>query len=187
MIKKSIQRQRESRQRFINAVNLKSPECLIATWFGSGLIIPASGTWGTLGGMIFGVPLLLLTNAWVVLITALLLFCLGLWCVQRIEKKLGAHDSSHIVIDEVVAILLCLSVLGNYAQSDTQFFISQIIIIFLLFRFFDAKKPLLVGWVDRKVKGALGVMLDDIVAAIFTIIVWSIIPFIIFLFIIPNV
>lgn len=162
--KETYQRKKAERDQFVAALNPKSFDFQIATWFGSGLIIPAPGTWGTLGGLLFGIPLLILTNQLVVFITAIALFFIGLKSVERIEKKIDGHDPSFIVIDEVVAILLCLALIGTsnlYLTTP---------LIFLLFRFYDAKKPLLIGLADRKIKGALGVMIDDIVAAVFALI-----------------
>ncbi len=157
------------RHKFITSLDTKSFDFRISTWFGSGLIIPAPGTWGTIGGMLFGIPLLLLTNSVVVFLISIVLFFVGLKSVERLEQKSGGHDSSFIVIDEVVAILLCLSIMGK----DDLYFTTPL--IFILFRLFDAKKPWLIGMADRNIKGAWGVMVDDIVAACFALlIVWSI-------------
>lgn len=162
--KETYQKKKVERDQFIAALNPKSFDFQIATWFGSGLIIPAPGTWGTIGGMIFGVPLLILTNSFFVFIVAVILFFVGLQSVERLEKKLNNHDPSFIVIDEVAAILLCLSCIGAGDLLLTT------PLIFLLFRFYDARKPFLIGLADRKIKGAWGVMIDDIVAAAFALI-----------------
>jgi phosphatidylglycerophosphatase A len=162
--KETYQKKKIERDQFIAVLDPKSFDFQLATWFGSGLIIPAPGTWGTIGGMIFGIPLLLLTNSLVVFIVALILFFVGLKSVERLEKKLSDHDPSFIVIDEVAAILLCLSFIGTGNLLLTT------PLIFLLFRFFDAKKPWLIGLADRKIQGAWGVMIDDIVAAVFALV-----------------
>jgi phosphatidylglycerophosphatase A len=161
--KETYQKKKVERDQFIAALNPKSFDFQIATWFGSGLIIPAPGTWGTVGGMIFGVPLLILTNSFFVFIVAVILFFVGLQSTERLEKKLSDHDPSFIVIDEVAAILLGLSFLPHIALAYT------IPLIFILFRFFDAKKPWIIGLADRKIKGAWGVMIDDILAIIFAL------------------
>jgi phosphatidylglycerophosphatase A len=176
-IKHIYKTKKQERDKFIAALNPKSFDFQIVAWFGSGLIIPASGTWGTIGGMIFGIPLLLLTNSLVVFITALILFFVGLKSIERIEKKLPDHDSAFIVIDEVVAILLLIS------QLPKDYLFISAPLVFLLFRFFDAKKPWLIGLADRKIKGAWGVMIDDIVAAIFTLITFWVILFIFIIYI----
>ncbi len=161
--KNKIASTREKRQRFLAATDHRSPEFLIATWFGSGLFIPAPGTWGTIGGLLFGIPLLYLTNAAIVFITAIALFALGLWAIRKLEEKTNEHDQSFIVIDEVVAMLMVIAVTGT----------NPVLILggFLLFRLFDIWKPWPIRWADRKIGGAWGVMLDDILAAFFTVLV----------------
>lgn len=151
------------RDKFLSTTDQGSFDFQIATWFRTGLIIPAPGTWGTLGGMVLGVPLLFLTNSALVFLVGIILFFVGLQCVERLEEKSGDHDSSFIVIDEVAAILMLLALLPSTS-------IVTLTLGFLLFRYFDAKKPWLVGMADKKIKGALGVMADDVVAAIFALI-----------------
>lgn len=173
-LKARYQSDKIKRDAFIKQCNPRSFDFQIATWFGSGLIIPAPGTWGTLGGLVFGVPLLLLTNTTIVFLTAIALFFIGLKSVERLEQKLDSHDPSFIVIDEVAAILLVISTAPFLGSG---FFAAEILISFLLFRFFDAKKPWLVGMADKKIKGAWGVMMDDIVAAMFAILSHKVLVF----------
>lgn len=159
---------RQRRADFMAPLNINAPEFQVATWFCSGLIIPAPGTWGTLGGYITGLILIPFVPPLALVALAAILFFAGLVSINKIEKKLNEHDSSFIVIDEVVAILLVLGTLPE--QSNLYYILS-----FLIFRFFDALKPWPISRVDRDVKGALGVMADDILAAIFTIaVLWGI-------------
>ncbi len=167
--------QKTSRDKFLAALDQTSFDFKIATWFRTGLIIPAPGTWGTLGGMVLGVPLLILTNSALVFLLGVVLFFVGLQCVERLEEKLEEHDASFIVIDEVAAILMLIALLPS------GFFTVSMILGFALFRFFDARKPWLIGWADRNIKGALGVMVDDVIAAIFALITFYLISFV-FLF-----
>lgn len=175
------------RAQFIAALNPKSFDFQLATWFGSGLIIPAPGTWGTIGGMIFGLVLGFFTNGFFIFLTSILLFWLGFQSVKRLEEKLNDHDPSFIVIDEVSAILLVMSfhslIIGwLYSVNITGIFPALVHIIgFGLFRYFDAKKPGYIGILDQKLKGAWGVMLDDTLAAIYTIFTSLIIFFAIYL------
>lgn len=173
--KEIYQKKKVERDQFITALNLKSFDFQLSTWFGSGLLIPAPGTWGTIGGLIFGLVLWSLTNGFFVFIASVILFFMGLQSVERLEKKLDNHDPSFIVIDEVAAILLILSFnslmiawmgsLGGGGHFPT--IVNTV--TFLLFRYFDAKKPGYIGVADRNIKGAWGVMMDDIVAALYTI------------------
>lgn len=178
-----IKTKREDRDQFIAALNPKSFDFQIATWFGSGLIVPAPGTWGTLGGMLFGIPLLLLTSQLVLFLTAIIFFLIALKSVERIEKKLSDHDSSFIVIDEVVAILVGLSALAGTSFAEIW---PEAILLFISFRVFDAWKPWPISWIDRKVRGAWGVMLDDILAVIFAFISYKIILILFILRILPD-
>lgn len=174
--KAHYQNKKAERARFLASLDHKSFDFQLATWFGSGLIIPAPGTWGTIGGFVFGLVLWNLTNGFVVFIAAIILFSMGLKSVERIEKKLNDHDPSFIVIDEVAAILLILSFnslmitwMGSLGVSG-HFPTIMNIVTFLLFRYFDAKKPGYIGIADKELKGAMGVMMDDIIAAGYTII-----------------
>lgn len=183
MLRARYQSNKIKRDAFIKQCNPRSFDFQIATWFGSGLIIPAPGTWGTLGGLVFGVPLLLMTNAMVVFLTAIALFFIGLKSVERLEQKLDSHDPSFIVIDEVAAILLGLSALAGKSLEEIW---PEVILLFISFRIFDAWKPWPISWIDRKVRGAWGVMLDDILAVIFAFISYKIILILFIFWILPD-
>lgn len=163
------------RARFLAPLDHKSWDFQLATWFGSGLLVPAPGTWGTIGGLIFGLILCNITNGFFVFVTAIALFFLGLQSVERLEKKLNDHDPSFIVIDEVAAILLIISfnslMIAWMGSLGVKGYFATIvhIVTFLLFRYFDAKKPGFIGVADRDLKGAWGVMMDDVLAAFYTI------------------
>jgi phosphatidylglycerophosphatase A len=138
---------------------------LIATWFYSGYLRPASGTWGTVAGL----PLCLVVTAYFgligIVVTTCLLFTLGLWSAHEFEIETGEHDSSRIVIDEVAGMMIaCIPLLYQFDWMI-------VFACFALFRVFDAWKVGLVGWCDKKINGALGVMIDDIVAGFLTTIV----------------
>lgn len=173
-LKEKIRLQKVERSKFIAATDPQSFDFKLATWMASGLIVPAPGTWGTLAGLFPALFLLLIGGAPLVFLAGIILFFIGLKAVERIEGKLDNHDSSFIVIDEVVAIFLLL------AFIPSQHLMFTVPAIFVLFRFFDAKKPWLIGLADKKIKGAMGVMMDDIVAAAFALIVFYIvyIPFV---------
>lgn len=163
---------KDRRKSFIRQARPASWEFQIATWFGSGLLIPAPGTWGTLGGLLFGILLLSATSALVTGLVALALLAIGLLATRRIEERSAEHDSSFIVIDEVVAILLVLAALPVFSLL----FVTA---AFLLFRLFDAAKPWPVNWLDRQIGGAWGVMLDDLMAGLYSLLIlWGLHGFI---------
>jgi phosphatidylglycerophosphatase A len=88
------------------------------------------------------------------------LFVGGCWLSERAEKLLDQHDSSHIVIDEIVGMALTMYLCP---AADWIAFGAG----FALFRLFDILKPEPAGLIDRRMRGGIAVMLDDVVAAIY--------------------
>ncbi|MBT3058493.1 MAG: phosphatidylglycerophosphatase A [gamma proteobacterium symbiont of Ctena orbiculata] len=139
--------------------DMRKPTHLLAFGFGSGLLPKAPGTYGTL----VGVPLYLLMQPLPLLSYILLValgFVAGLWLCQRAAEDLGVHDHSGIVWDEMVGYLAAMA----FAPPGWIW----IVIGFLLFRLFDIFKPWPIRWIDRRVKGGLGIMLDDLAAGIYS-------------------
>lgn len=135
----------------------RDPVYFIAFGFGSGLMPIAPGTWGTLAA----IPIyLLLMNLplWMYAAITLLLFAIGVAASQKVTDDLGVHDYSGIVWDEVIGYLLTM--IGMPISWV------WMLLGFLLFRLFDIWKPFPIRWVDKKVHGGLGVMLDDVLAAV---------------------
>ncbi len=140
-------------------VNFKDPAIWLATWFGCGLMKPAPGTWGTLGGLPVGI-LITAIGGWPALLVAIVaVSAVGYWAAGKFEEQSGEHDNSAIVIDEVAGVWIALIPAGLS--------IPHVIAAFLLFRFFDILKPWPISWADKKLPGAFGVMADDIIAGIF--------------------
>jgi phosphatidylglycerophosphatase A len=140
---------------------LSSPVLLMGFGFGSGLAKKGPGTVGTLLGFALFLPLLLWneTLAWAVLIVATLG---GSYICGESSRLLGAHDHGGIVWDEFIGIWLVLLCLP---QQTWPFWLAAL----LLFRLFDIWKPWPIGWIDHHVAGGFGIMLDDIVAALFAL------------------
>ena len=144
-------------------LNFKDPATWLATWFGCGLARPGPGTVGTLGALPFGI-LMMMFGGWPVLLAATaIIFLVGLWAAGRVEKQLGEHDASLIVIDEVAGMWLTLM-----AAAPTPL---SVLLALGLFRLFDILKPWPISWADKKLPGAAGVMVDDILAGIYAVIV----------------
>lgn len=141
----------------------QDPVYFIAFGFGSGLMPLAPGTWGTLAA--FPLYLLLVGSSWSLYLSFMVLaFILGVWVSDKVTKELGVHDYKGIVWDEVLGYLLTMFL----APKGW----TWMLLGFFLFRLFDIWKPSLIGYVDKKVEGGLGIMLDDVLAAIPA---WSII------------
>lgn len=133
------------------------PAHFIACGFGSGLAPRAPGTVGTLAGWAL-FPLLaavLDDTAFLLLLGAC--FVVGVAAAERTGKALGAADHGAIVWDEMVAIWLVLLLTPKTLIWQTA--------AFALFRCFDIFKPPPIRWADRRIKGGFGVMLDDLIAA----------------------
>jgi phosphatidylglycerophosphatase A len=135
------------------------PAVVLATWFGAGLLPVAPGTWGSLAALPF---------AWVIggrwgaaglLVAAGCVFALGWWASEIIGRASGLKDPGAIVIDEVAAQWVVVAV----APTD----LAAYILGFFLFRIADILKPWPASWADRRLRGGLGVMLDDIIAALY--------------------
>lgn len=137
----------------------KKPSTWLASWFGFGFINPAPGTWGSLGALPFGVALYWLGGAPLIGIAAAFITFIGLLVADKFDKAMNGHDSKMIVIDEVVGQWLALipAALNPYL----------IVLSFIMFRFFDILKPWPICFFDQKVRGAPGIMGDDIVAGLF--------------------
>lgn len=107
------------------------------------------------------------------------LFFVGLWCSDLYSAALEQNDPKEIVIDEVVGqmlvIILCAPsiIFAKYLKIVSVMgveifdFMTLFALPFVLFRFFDIIKPWPISWIDKNVKGGLGIMLDDVIAALF--------------------
>ncbi len=143
---------------------LRHPAHFLALGFGSGLITPAPGTWGSIAALPLAAGLHLAGVQGVMLAwLALPLFVLGVWVCDVTGRALGVADSGHIVWDEIVAMLLVLAAVPATPLAW--------LAALLAFRVFDIVKPWPIRWLDARVHGGFGVMLDDVVAALFAVIV----------------
>jgi len=128
----------------------------LAFAFGTGLLPVAPGTFASLFTavafwLVSPVPLLPLLAVIVVLTVG------GIWICGESSRRLGVHDHGGIVLDEVIGMLLTLTVVGDHRR--------WIIFAFFAFRVFDVWKPWPVSFADRRVTGGLGIVLDDVLAA----------------------
>ena len=136
----------------------RDPVHLLAFGFGAGLAPFAPGTAGSL----LAVPLALLTlNMGLIaqIGLAAALFLAGVWICGESSRRLGVHDHGGIVWDEIVGMYAVLIV--------TPFALTSWILAFGLFRAFDIVKPWPIRDLDHRMKGGAGIMLDDLVAALY--------------------
>lgn len=130
---------------------------VVATWFGSGLVPKAPGTAGSLAALPVAWAILAWGGGWQGLALAVLAaVAAGLWATAAVLRASGIKDPSFVVVDEVAGQWIALLPAG----LDPILFAAA----FVLFRLFDIWKPWPVGWADRELPGAFGVMVDDLLA-----------------------
>lgn len=146
-------------QRAVARFDWSRPSFWLATWFGTGLLPRMPGTWGSLAALPFAWAIVSAGGPWLLVLAAAAVFALGLWAAERYMGAMRVHDPGTIVVDEVPAQWLTLA----FVPLD----LTVYALGFLLFRVADIVKPWPANWIDRRVGGALGVMADDVVAAVY--------------------
>lgn len=142
---------------------LARPAHFYALGFGAGLAPAAPGTFGTLVAIPIAVLLRASGSDVVYLAVVGVMLALGAWAAAVTGRDLGVPDHGAIVCDEVVAFLLVLF----FVDLDG----AQVAFAFLLFRLFDILKPPPIRQLDRALQNGFGVMLDDLIAAGYTLVV----------------
>jgi len=143
---------------------MSKPVLFLAFGFGSGLAKKMPGTMGTLAA----IPVYLAfieTNFWIYSVLTILVSVSGIWICEIAAKRLGEHDYGGIVWDEVAGFLITM--------WWVPFSWNAVLVGFILFRIFDILKPWPIKWIDQKVDGGLGIMLDDILAGVLAAVVLS--------------
>ena len=144
--------------RLPESLPLSHPASLVATWFGVGLAPFAPGTWGSLAALPVACLVELYAGRVGLLVALAVVFVAGIWASEVMVRRGTAQDPGFIVVDEVAGMFLTL--------AFTPLTWWGIGIAFVLFRVADVIKPFPANWCDANVHGGLGVMLDDLVAAI---------------------
>lgn len=149
----------------------------------SGLAPKAPGTVGTIVSLPLGILILAYLGPQTLFLAALLLTLAGVKAVNRYQERSNTHDDGRIVIDELVGMWIALSIApGVFTPLNELLVIEngmliQILLSFALFRYFDIKKPSIIGRIDREAPGGYGVMFDDVLAGfaagIVTAIIWQ--------------
>lgn len=139
---------------------LTRPDYLIAYGLGSGLVPKAPGTAGSAIALLIFIPLSVLPIVFQLLVIAAS-FGLGVYVADRVSAELGSKDPSEIVWDEFVGMWIALLWLPEGWIWYP--------IAFVLFRIFDIAKPWPVSLVDDRLEGGMGIMLDDVIAALYAL------------------
>ena len=145
-------------QRDPHIKDLLNPLHFLSLGFGSGLLKPAPGTWGTLAAL----PVwYLFANVSSVLYAVIMVitFIFGVYLCGYTAKAMGTHDHSSIVWDEFVGVWLALFLVPVTWIG--------VFLAFVFFRLFDIWKPWPIAYFDKHVHGGFGIMIDDVIAGIF--------------------
>ncbi|GAA9839818.1 phosphatidylglycerophosphatase A [Helicobacter pylori] len=130
--------------------------CFLTLFF-SGYSKKAPGTIGSLVALLLGLPVLIF-SANTLFLAAILIGLIAIAQIDKEEEESKIHDSSYIVIDELVGMWLAMAISGLS--------LAGVILSFIFFRIYDITKPSLIGKIDKEVKGGLGVVADDALAGV---------------------
>ncbi len=130
--------------------------CFLTLFF-SGYSKKAPGTIGSLVALLLGLPVLIF-SANTLFLAAVLIGLIAIAQIDKEEEESKIHDSSYIVIDELVGMWLAMAISGLS--------LAGVVLSFIFFRIYDITKPSLIGRIDKEVKGGLGVVADDALAGV---------------------
>ncbi|MDA0261736.1 MAG: phosphatidylglycerophosphatase A [Proteobacteria bacterium] len=139
------------------------PAALVATFGGAGLLPRAPGTWGSLAATLLAIAIQRYAGTPGLVIAIVVAFAVGWWATKIYLTRGDDPDPGSVVIDEVIGQWITILAVPPSAV--------YYVFAFLLFRFFDIYKPWPIRLIDRRVPGALGVILDDVLAGVFAAIV----------------
>ncbi|TYG33705.1 phosphatidylglycerophosphatase A [Lonepinella koalarum] len=158
-------------QRPLQHLRLTNPTHLLAVGFGSGLIHPAPGTWGSLAGLFIGIFFMQIVPLKVFMIFTAVCFLIGCYLCQKTANDMGVHDHGSIVWDEFVGIwIVQIGMVGFLLEH----LILGNVVAFGLFRLFDIWKPFPIRYFDRKLENGFGIMIDDVLASLYAVLVYFI-------------
>ncbi|GAA6993971.1 phosphatidylglycerophosphatase A [Helicobacter pylori] len=138
-------------------MNKFSLRACFLTLFFSGYFKKAPGTIGSLVALLLGLPVLIF-SANTLFLAAVLIGLIAIAQIDKEEEESKLHDSSYIVIDELVGMWLAMAISGLS--------LAGVVLSFIFFRIYDITKPSLIGKIDKEVKGGLGVVADDALAGV---------------------
>ncbi|GAA8252631.1 phosphatidylglycerophosphatase A [Helicobacter pylori] len=138
-------------------MNKFSLRACFLTLFFSGYSKKAPGTVGSLVALLLGLPVLIF-SANTLFLAAILIGLIAITQIDKEEEESKIHDSSYIVIDELVGMWLAMAISGLS--------LAGVILSFIFFRIYDITKPSLIGKMDKEIKGGLGVVADDALAGV---------------------
>ncbi len=151
-------------------LDIRNIPILISSFFYVGFFPFGPGTAGSVAAFLLYVLLLRFLNPFYYIVICLLIFISGVYVSSKAAKISGIADPPFVVIDEVLGYLTVMSGL-LWMHFDFFHLLIYAFCGLLLFRFFDILKPFPVGTIDKKIGGGFGIMLDDLAAAVFSLII----------------
>jgi len=156
---------------------IKKFNLFFLTFFMIGKIKYAPGTFASLASCLLFLLLIIFFDFTFIFFITLIIFSYSFIAINNSFDEFKSDDPQEIVVDEVAGQLLSLLAIPIYETLYPLPIIYYCIASFILFRLFDVLKPYPVNYVDNNIKGALGIMLDDVLAAFYSIIVLCVIFF----------
>ena len=148
---------------------------MIVTMFGVGLINYFPGTFASfITASMYYIFYTIKINYFLLIFINLFLFIYSVWMINNLEGEFEEIDSKEIVIDEFLGQsipILFFYIIFYEGSVSTNFFFIIVFLSFVGFRFFDILKPYPINYVDKNMKNGFGVILDDLIAGFFTLIV----------------
>jgi phosphatidylglycerophosphatase A len=148
-------------------MNMYALPFVLCTWFGLGKLKPMPGTWGSAGALPFAWFLQMYGGWWAVAVAAAIVALVALWAIRLFLVRWPGEDPGEVVIDEVAGQWMTLI----FVPPDLMLYL----IGFVVFRFFDITKIWPASWADNTLSGAPGVLIDDLFAGLYGMIVMLVI------------
>ena len=157
---------------------IKKINLVLSTFFGVGFIKFASGTFASLIISIIFFYLfrfyISIENFPILCLVIILVFIYSLYAIETLENQFEQKDARQIVIDEVIGQSIPIFLIEYITYLQTQSFGADLylyVISFFLFRFFDILKPFPIGYFDKNYKNRFGILFDDVLAGVYTLVV----------------
>jgi len=146
---------------------------IFSTLFFIGYVKWAPGTIASLASLIIILLLKIIFRQTTFIFLFIFIFFIAIIFVTKFSKSINKHDAKEIVIDEFLGIYIIIIFSYNFDIFDSEYL--KFFLIFIFFRIFDIVKPFPIKWIDNKIQNSYGIIFDDIIAGVYTIIILALI------------